>query len=310
MAAEGLAGLALSTCLASGQASGARELLDSLAPSGLRALELEYRISTPIWQRLQPLLRPGGWSVSSLHNYFPLPPDIPPERASGDLFNLASGDPDQIRLARRYTMATLEAAHQVEAPAVVLHLGWVEGLEHDLPLKEAARAGGITPALAELLAVRPAGAAAALDNVSRHLDRLLPRAAELGLRLGLENRFHPHQVPDIEEMALLLRRFAGGPLGLWYDLGHAWVQARAGLAPAEQWLQRFGDGLVGCHLHDSQKELDHLPPGAGDMDWPALAAELASCPLKVLEVHPPASAEEVAESAGMLADLFAQARPE
>jgi len=299
--------LALSTCWASEGAQSADWLLERLAATGLSSLELEYRLATPVLNQLRPELRPRGFSVTSVHNYCPLPPEFPPEKASGDLFNLAAGDKEERLLAVSHTMRSLELASDLEAKAVILHLGWVEGIKDLEVTKEAARQKELTPKLAAHLKARREKAPRSLDAVSFSLDRLLPRAQSLGVCLGLENRFHACQVPDIGECALLLERFAGAPVGPWFDVGHAHVQGLAGLASVEDWLARFGERLLGCHLQDAIGIGDHLPPGAGGLDWTELSKALWAVPIKVMEIHPGPGPEEIKQAAGMLAGLFSQA---
>lgn len=299
--------LALSTCWASKDAAGGDRLLDRLAETGLTSLELEYRLTTPVLHQLLPELKPRGFSVASVHNFCPLPPDFPTEKASGDLFNLAAWDKEERLLAVSHTMRGMELAADLEATVVILHLGWVEGVRDLEITKEAARQNELTPELAAHLETRRKMAPKSLDAISFALDRLIPRAQSLGVRLGLENRFHACQVPDIDECALLLERFAGAPVGPWFDTGHAHVQGLAGLADTSDWLSCFGEGLLGCHLHDAQGISDHLTPGAGDFDWPELTRALAHAPIKVLEIHPGPGPEEIKEAADMLADLFNQA---
>ena len=299
--------LALSTCWASKDAAGGELLLHQLAETHAIRLELEYRLTTPVLQQLLPELKPRGFSVASVHNFCPLPPDLPPEKASGDLFNLAAWDKEERLLAVGYTMRSLELAADLEAAAVVLHLGWVEGIKDIQVTKDAARQKELTPELAAHLEARRELAPRSLDAASFALDRLIPRAQSLGVRLGLENRFHACQVPDIDECALLLERFAGAPVGPWLDTGHAHVQGLAGLAGMPDWLGRFGKEFIGCHLHDAQGINDHLPPGSGELDWPELTKALANAPIKVMELHPGPEAREIEEAAAMLADLFKQA---
>jgi sugar phosphate isomerase/epimerase len=255
-------------------------------------------------------LKPRGLTVASVHNFFPLPPDMPRERASGDLFNLASPDKETRLIAVRLTQRTLEQAAELEAGVVVLHLGWVEGLEDRKVTREAALAGGPTPELKAHQELRRAKAPAALDAVSFALDRVVARAVQLGLALGLENRFHAFQVPNLDEAAFLLERFAGAPVGYWHDTGHAHNRELAGLNPASAWLARLGGKLIGCHLHDAVGPADHQLPGRGDMDWPALARLMLPASPKVMELRPGPSAAEVAQAAVWLEGLFAQAAAE
>lgn len=302
--------LALSTVWASDQASDPRQLTRRLLECGLRHLELEYRLSTPLLNGLVPLLRQEGLGVVSVHNYCPLPPGMDPSQASGDLFNLASLDRDERELAVRYTLATMELASELEAGAVVLHLGAVNGAADPPAIKEAAQAGRLNQRLKANLEARARQAPAHVDAVSFCLDRLLARAPALGVTLGLENRYHAFQLPNLAEARLLLERFAGGAVGYWHDVGHAHTQDLAGLETPQQWLAAFARDLVGCHLHDARGHEDHLMPGQGEFDWAALARDLLACPLKVLEVHPGPGPEEMAQAAAMVAGHFDQAQCE
>ncbi len=290
-----------------GPAAEAAAILALLDQLNLDLVELEYRLPSEVIARLWPEFKARGWAVGSVHNFSPLPPGVPRNQASGDLYNLASLDREERARAVDNTLRTLELASELEATAVVLHLGWVESLKDKIVTPEAAEARALTPALGAHLERRARQAARHLDAASFSLERLAQRAAPLGLRLGLENRYHAFQIPSLPELALLLERFAGAPVGLWYDCGHAWVQELAGLAPAAEWLSFFGHTLVGCHLHDVKGADDHQAPGAGDIGWPALTKALAPAPLKVMEVASGPEAGQMRDGAAMLNELFAQA---
>lgn len=290
-----------------GPGAEAAAILTVLDHLGLDLVELEYRLPGEVIERLRPEFKARGWRVGSVHNFTPLPHGASRAQASGDLFNLASPDRDERVRAVEYTLRTMELASELEAAAVVLHLGGVEGLEDKGVTPAAAQAGGMTPELTAHLARRARLAPRHLDAASFSLERLAERAGPLGVILGLENRYHAFQVPSLPEMSLLLERFTGAPMGLWYDCGHAWVQDLAGMAPAADWLRNLGPGLVGCHLHDAVGADDHQAPGAGNMDWPALTKAMAHAPLKVLEVASGAPAGQMRDGAAMLAELFARA---
>jgi sugar phosphate isomerase/epimerase len=302
--------ITLSSVWASSRTEDGVELLDRLAETGIASLELEYRVTTPMLTQLRRELGPRGLTVASVHNFFPLPPEMPRERASGDLFNLAASDKEERLLAVRQTQHTLEQAAELEAGVVVLHLGWLEGLEDKKVTREAALAGGQTPEIRQHLERRRVLAPAGLDAVSFALDRVVARALRLGLKLGLENRFHAYQVPNLDEAEFLLERFAGAPVGYWHDTGHAHNRELAGLNPASAWLERLGGRLIGCHLHDAVGPADHQLPGRGDMDWPALARLMLPARPKVLELRPGPSAAEIAQAAAWLEGLFAEAAAE
>ena len=302
--------LSLSTCWATKQTDSVPKILDLLEKTGFSSFELDYRILQKQWSGILAGFKALGFSVSSLHNFVPHPAEMPPEMASGDLFNLASREKDERTRAVDLTVRTLERASELEAPAVVLHLGWVEGALDKQVVKDAADKGGPTPELGENLAKRDQLSPGCLDAASFSLERLLKRAEPLGVKLGLENRIHPGQMPSLPECRLLLERFFGAPLGHWHDIGHSRVQQRAGLDGPEQWLSAFGDQLLGCHLHDSAGGKDHQLPGRADEDWEAVAGLLAKAPIKVLEIHPGPNAAEISAACDMLLREFAGANRE
>ncbi len=299
--------LAVSTVWASARAEEAAWLLDELAESGLDRLELEYRLTSGLIEGIKKELGPRELSVVSVHNYCPVPAEMPREMASGDLFNLADLDKEMRLTAIAHTVRTMELAADVEARAVVLHLGFVDGIGDKHITRNAARAGESTPELARLLSDRAAASPRHLDALSFALERLIKRALELNVSLGLENRFHAHQIPDFSEVGSLLQRFRGAPIGYWHDTGHAWVAGLAGLTPQEDWLTAYGKSLLGCHLHDAVADEDHRPPGGGDIDWDVLCPLLLPARFKVLEVAPGPTSRELAKGAEMLSQRFAQA---
>lgn len=301
--------LALSTSWLAKDAPSGAAMASAAQEAGFDRLELEYRLTAQRLDELRRELRPRDLSVGSVHNYCPFPPELDGRLApSGDLFNLAAPEREERRWALDYTGRTLELAADLQAEAVVLHLGWVPELKDRQITGRAALLGSLTPELAAARQQRQALTPRVLDAVSFSLEPLLERASHLGLSLGLENRFHLFQAPTLEETEALLARFAGAPLGYWHDTGHARHRELAGLNPAAAYLERLGGQLLGCHLHDIQGVADHLPPGQGDLDWPALAPFLARAAHLVVELRPGPSPQEVAESARMLAPILAAAK--
>ena len=86
-------------------------------------MELDYRITSDFYEQMKPFLTKELRAVS-IHNYFPLPEEIPPSRASGDLFLLPCPDRDERWKAVEYSTRTI--AHDLGARAVVLHLSRVD----------------------------------------------------------------------------------------------------------------------------------------------------------------------------------------
>ncbi|MGQ9532939.1 MAG: sugar phosphate isomerase/epimerase family protein [Desulfotomaculales bacterium] len=280
--------IAVSTSWVSEESHSARTILEAVDSLGAPAVELDYRIGPRTYRDLRVLLKQAGIRVVSVHNFFPTP-ELARE-PSGDVFLYTSDDDRERELALRYTLRTLEACAEVEARAAVLHLGRVPLREQVDRLYELYRRGGLEgpegrDAWAELAARRAAMAPRYLDRVLLVLDRILRAAERLGVTVGIENRYHYHEIPSLEEIGVVLREFRGAPLGYWHDTGHAHHWQVMGWAHQEDFLRTYRDDLIGLHLHDARGREDHLAPGTGEVDFASVARYLRDGVLRVAEVH-------------------------
>ncbi|ACX51488.1 Xylose isomerase domain protein TIM barrel [Ammonifex degensii KC4] len=278
--------LQVSTCAITSKTDKPEEILSWLDKVGAEAVELEYRIREETFPKLKRELLRAGIKVLSLHNFCPLPEAAP--EPSGDAFLFTSDDPDERLLAVRATINTLEQAADLEACAVVLHLGYV-------PLREEVEAftakwreekdGPEVEEAREKLKVRRwQKAPVYLDRVFWCLDRILQAAMHLEVQVGIENRYYYHEIPLPEEVEVILNKFAGAPLGYWHDVGHAHHLEVLGLARQEEILERYQNAIIGVHLHDAVGEQDHLPPGSGEIDLARVLSFIPARALKVVEV--------------------------
>ncbi len=96
----------------------------------------------------------------------------------------------------------------------------------------------------------------------RRFAHALEAAEEYGVNIALENtRFPVYN-------AFLYDRLSSGRLKFCFDSGHAHC-----FTPGQDPLGRFGSRLVTMHLHDNhgrRDEDEHLIPGDGSVDFPAL----------------------------------------
>lgn len=276
---------------------------------GLRSLELDYRVSRGQLRQLRGRLGPSGLGVSSIHHPFPCPDGVPPSRADEMGPRFSSLDAEERRAAVKQAGEGLAHAEGFGAGALVLHLGDVAMDSGPDPrsLEAMARAGRReTPAYEEakaaVLEARRAAARRHVDAVLSSLDRLASEALRRGVRLGLENRYHAEQIPDLDELDLLFRTLDGAPLAYWHDTGHAAAGAALGLlaSPTEP-LERFGSRLAGLHLHDAEGLDDHRAPGEGSVDFAAVAGRVPEGAALVLELHPGAGEAAARGAAGVLA---------
>jgi len=281
-----------------GMKQGARTAAELLAPilrMGLEAVELDFRITPELLEELLPSLRNGAPRAVSLHNFCPVPDPLPPYKASGDAFNLASLDAGERKEAVRWTCRTLEMAHELEVRTVVLHLGYME-MDDELKPHEAFREGRWgQEELERYLALRASRAPRHLDAILLCLEPILKRAESLGVEVGIENRYHLHEFPLGEEIGRILEEFSGAPIGYWHDVGHAHVLETLGAVKHRELLERYCQRIVGVHLHDADGLKDHLPPGKGSIDFDMVRDLLPEGVVKVMEIHPPATKGEIIE---------------
>ena len=279
---------------------------------GLRAVELEYRIGRSAIRPLAAAFANAGIAIRSLHNFCPYPEDCG-RAPSGDLFDLASLDPEERSLAVRYTGETIRYAAGLGAKAVVLHLGAASIPATDAIRAAFVRGAGPTRAVvAAHLAERAKYAIRHREHVLRSLESLDAEAARRGIRLGLETRVHLHEIPDEDETAWLLDALRGGVTGYWHDAGHAHVRQTCGVGTQHGWLERFASSLVGVHLHDARGLDDHLVPGDGEIEFRPIADRLPRDRdvLRTLELGPHWPVEavragiRVLETAGLAGDQW------
>jgi len=272
---------------------------------GFSALELEYRIRETTYRKMRPLILKEKLKVMSVHNFFPLPDDVPLSKASGDRFLLSSPEKDARDLAIRMTIRTIEYAQDLGAAAVVLHLGRVEMEPENERLYDLFNRGSLSSPEGRLfleskLKKRREKRGPYLESIFFSLDRLNREAEKRGILLGVENRYHYHEIPDFEEIGLILDHFSGGSIRYWHDMGHAHVLERLGVIEPRSLLPSYAPFTAGIHIHDAIGTDDHLAPGAGEIDFVGLADWLRSAPIKILEVHKKSNRLELINGKDML----------
>ncbi len=237
--------LALSTSWKSGGSTTAGEMISAIKSLDVTAIELSYRISQAMFHQLKGLLKRSGQKVVSVHNYFPLPSVRSEAKGSGDLFLLSSPENAERQNAIHYTTKTIEYAAELGAGEVVLHCGVVEinpemqalyRFLNSNQIQSRAAQALIRNKLKELEQRKPIH----LDSLLASLDHLASVAEKHKVLLGLENRYHYHELPGLDDFNVIFDAFEGAPVGYWHDTGHAHANEILGRAPV--------DGLPGPGL--------------------------------------------------------------
>lgn len=218
---------------------------------------------------------PAVLGIRSVH--FPAPVWPSPFGAAAEAL-LSSSDETQRAWAVAQGRGSIDLAVAAGAGAVCLHLGEVPARRHlEWALMQRWLGGQVgspeyAVALAEVMADRQRVAAPAFDAARRSLAELAAYAAPRGIRLGIESRTNHWQIPTWAELGVLLAEHDPAVVGFWYDCGHVQLLHNLGVHDHAGWLAAYGPRIVGVHLHDVRGLRDHLLPGLGELDFPALLA--------------------------------------
>jgi len=272
-----------------------RALVNEIKAIGFDTVELNFTLTEKVVEEILAHQARLGIKVSSLHNICPLPREVSPERASPDYYALSSDDADERRLAVKAAERTLLYAKRFGAAAIVVHAGRV-------PVKDRTRDLAVTiddkGRFAEFrvnaIRERREHSGGCIGNVIKSLEELVPFAQGVGVAIGIENRYYYREIPILEEFDILFRHFKPGEIYYWHDTGHAEVFDRLGLVSHKELLSRFSGRLLGIHLHDIIGPItDHQAPGLGTFDFSIIRPHLRPETIMVMEVHAPASADQI-----------------
>jgi sugar phosphate isomerase/epimerase len=289
--------LALSTCWNAHRHVDGQAMLAEVRALGFEVAELGHSTRLSLVDGVQRAVAGHEMRIGSLHNFCPLPPGV---LTAAPNYYLPSSPRDHERsLAVRYTKRTIDWAATLGAKVVVLHLGAVSMRDYTGKLLRYIGEGkGDSPRFHRVQnrawRVRSARIERYYSQVLRTMDEIVPHAQAAGIRLGLETRQSLEEIPTIEEVADLIARYGTEVVTYWHDVGHACTQQALGRLDPFRVLETFRGQTSGIHLQDViPPATDHLPPGAGTVDFERLAAEAGPDPLLVWEIHPRCTTEEL-----------------
>ena len=295
--------LSISTAWNAGTTSGVNEMLSGIKKAGFKAIEVGYGFSPEKLEELRSLAGAMGIRIVSVHNYCPLPSSSPKRnKHTAYYYSFSSQDKEERKSAVENTKLTIDTAKWLSAEAVVIHAGTVE-LKQDYAgrlmrlYRENKRDSGEYNAVKEeFLKARQENKKPYVDSVAESLDKVLSYAVKAGIKIGLETRYYPHEIPDFGEIGYFLKLSHGKGLYYWHDAGHAEVNERLGIMPHSAFLESYSDNLLGMHIHDLTGTDDHKAPFTGDLDFSKIKPYLARTPLKVIEAHYDAASAGMTEA--------------
>jgi sugar phosphate isomerase/epimerase len=287
--------LAFSTCWNSGRHIRGDEMLEEIFALGFDRVELSHGVRQSLWEGIERFLANHPMTITSLHNFCPLPIDI--QGAAPDCYQCTSVRAAERDRARHYTLQTIDYAHRIGVKRVVMHLGSVAGPEHTDRLIRSIFQGRYLDrryVKLKLDAIRKREAVAVYDRVVEWLQPALDHAKEAGVILGIENRIGIESFPSEREFRRLFHEIADDSIGYWHDFGHAQVRHNLTLLDHAEWLAEMAPRLIGCHIHDVQfPARDHRVPFSGMIDFAALIPSLPVEQPMVWELSPSASRDDI-----------------
>lgn len=293
----------LSTCWNSARHIEGREMLREIRDLGFTHAELSHGIRMSLVPGILEAVEAGEILISTLHNFCPLPLGI--NYAAPNLFKFSSEDRRERESARKHTLKTLEMAERVRAKLVVLHTGAADlgGLfgkpDYTEKLERMVEAGQKdTPKYRKLLQEiedrREKRKSAPMQFAGDMIRELAEAAGAKGLMLGIENREAVEEIPFDYDIGFFLEDMPEN-VRYWHDCGHAQIKENLGLIDQHAMhLESLEARLAGFHIHDViPPGMDHCPPGSGMIDFKALAPFVKPEHIKVLELNPAVTIDDV-----------------
>jgi sugar phosphate isomerase/epimerase len=272
-------------------------LLDQHRGLGFRRLEAYMHFSVDELTALALAARSRDMHIASLHAPCPLRTN---ERGDRDRWTdgLSSTNAVERANAVEAIKRSVDGAVELGAQAIVVHLGNAgvaprQGMIFDTIARFGRMSDQHRVLRDQAWAEREAAKGPHLEAGLRSIRAIGEHAAGSGVRIGVECRDGYHEIPSLDEFAEIFAATDGLPVGYWHDAGHGAKLDYAGFLEHEELLRRYGDRLVGMHVHDTRAGRDHLAPGMGDTDFDMLARYLQPTTIKTLELTRTVTARQI-----------------
>lgn len=284
-----------------GPGANPEHLLEQHRSLGFRRLEAYAHFTLDGLRALAAAAARHDMHIGSLHGPCPVAPS-----PTGDW--LASTNASESSRAVDAHLRTIDAAAEVGAKAIVVHLGNTGIGSRQASIFDAiGRYGRLSDEHRRLRDTawqdRESAKGPHLDAALRNIRTLGEHAVGTGVRLGIECRDSYHEVPSLDEFAQVLAACDGLPVGYWHDAGHGAKLDYLGFLEHEEYLRRYGAQIVGMHIHDTHNGRDHLAPGKGSTDFSMLGRYLQPETIRTLELHRTVAASDISWALDLLESL-------
>lgn len=293
--------LALSTCWNSWKHKDGRTIVEEILSLGFDSLEISHGIRASQLEGILIARERHKFTISSVHNFLPMPVEV--QSDSPDCYEFTSPKAKERDRAMKLTLATIDWAAKLGAPFVVVHTGRIRSLDLTDPLRRMVESGkrmSRTFVSKKIAAIQAREKLSEANNRFVHdcLQDILPHAAKMGIKLGIENREYYEAAPLEREMKDFIESLHSPHAGYWHDFGHAQIKHNMGLIDHAQHLEKMSPLLIGCHIHDTRWPFrDHCPPFTGETPFEKLVPLLPKKFAAVLEMSPRTEAADIQKAA-------------
>jgi FMN phosphatase YigB (HAD superfamily)/sugar phosphate isomerase/epimerase len=260
---------------------------------GFRKIELNHQVDSAMLSGI----KFNQQQISSIHE--PCPSDVSAGELKERDWLISATEEDSRKKGVEAIKRSIDLAGILGVKSIIVHAGTVSAdLSMEIMLRVLFESGMVhSPEYQKIkmamIEERARLAGPHLEAVQMSLIELLEHSTHLGVRLGLENRYHYYDIPSLDEMGQFLSLAGPDRLGFIYDVGHAQTLDRLGFFSYEEWLRRFCSRIIGVHIHDVQGVTDHQAPGLGEVDFKMIAPYLPPDAFRTIEVHPGNSTEQL-----------------
>ncbi len=264
-------------------------MLQSVKDMGLDAIEFGYTLTQAQINEMVPLMKKMGLRASSVHSFSPVPDDKPSPRHVSSYYRISALDEDERKSAVQWMNRSIDTAVATGASVVVVHAGGVDLGDPRSPdllnMYKEGKAGTVEyVAVREaLLKEREANRGPFIEALNKSFDAIMRYAQDKGVKIGLETRYYPTEIPNHKEIGEFLKRYRAQGMHYWHDVGHAEVNSRLGITDHEDFFASYGRELIGVHLHGVEKLRDHHAPFFGDFDLKPVLKHFTKDTIKVIE---------------------------
>jgi len=276
---------------------------------GFDSVELSYKVTEKQLKKAEDHLAKLKLKVSSIHNFCPTPNDEPSDRHLSNYYRLSSVDEHERQQAVKWTNIAIDTAKRVEADVVVIHAGTLDYEDgrtsklFDLYVNGQKDSNEFEIERERILTLREANKGPYLDALKKSLDEVMSYSQTNGIKIGLETRYYPIEIPNFEEIGYFLNLYGSKGMGYWHDVGHADMNERLGIKSHIDFLETYKDQLIGVHLHGIKGRRDHLAPFEGDMDLNKYLTYFEGGVLKIVESKPFASLDLIKAAVSKLRNI-------